>query len=124
MDAQGPPFRYPSLSDSTSNASDTRTRTSSTTTVQGSGSPPTSPRQHLPAYGEDDDVERSAPPPEYAESLEAEDNGKSLKKRVLLIRLLTSVFVTLLVALIVAAVVGKINEEKRLSKSPEERDVV
>ena len=105
MDALGPPFRYPSISESTRSET-TIVSSSSIISIQEISAPP-SPGPRLPSY--DHNGEEL---PQYQEDLEAEGGDKAKKRRMLLIRLMTSLFVTVLVALIVAAVVGKINEEK------------
>ncbi|PNY29731.1 Uncharacterized protein TCAP_00358 [Tolypocladium capitatum] len=74
-----------------------------------SESDPASPRQP-PAYGD----ERA--PPQYQE--EAASGAKTMAKarKTILVRLLTSIFITVLVSLIVAAVVGRIHDSQSNGK--------
>lgn len=87
----------------------------STTLRAQSDSDPPSPRQP-PAYGVD------GAPPQYEEDLEAEGKRKAMVRRTLLVRLLTSVFITVLVALIVAAVMGKIHDRRESGNKQESSD--
>ena len=113
---QGPPVRdrlaKPSIAVSTSDAVLHRSPSSpvspgsDSTTLRGpSESDPASPWQP-PAYGSD------GAPPQYGEDLATEGKRKAMVRRTLLVRLLTSIFITVLVALIVAAVMGRIHDRR------------
>lgn len=106
MDIQGPPLHYPNSHNST--AEIYRTRHSSPR-----GSSQSSPRYQLPAY-----VEEGAPP-KYQEEESKETKEKPDGKRTIFIRLLTSLFIVIIVALIVAAVCGKISDVKTDQKMAE-----
>lgn len=115
MDVQGPPISYPAprlitpetrpVHDNDSdrdNDTDSAFRASDDSTL--AESLPPSPRQP-PAYGE----ERA--PPQYQEDEDPDDIKARRKiRRTLCIRLLTSIFITVLVSLIVAAVVARIHD--------------
>ncbi|KND86753.1 hypothetical protein TOPH_08609 [Tolypocladium ophioglossoides CBS 100239] len=98
MEPEGRPVRYPTPSVSANG-------------VYRIGDPalseidPTSPRQP-PAYGD----ERA--PPQYQEEVASNAKTKAKARKTILIRLLTSIFVTVLVSLIVAAVVGRIHDSQ------------
>lgn len=98
MDAQGPPLHYPNSHESTDEIY--RTRQSSRRS-----SPPVSPRHQPPAYEE-------GAPPQYQEEEAGEIKDEANRKRTVCVRLLTSLFIVVIVALIVAAVFGRINEVK------------
>src|SRR5699024_5974980 len=75
----------------------------STTLRNPSDCDPPSPRQP-PAYGAE------GAPPQYQEELVS--GSKAKRRKTLLVRLLTSIFITVLVSLIVAAVVGRIHDRQ------------
>jgi hypothetical protein len=105
METKGQPAHSPAPSTDASAVSES-------TIAEG---PPQSPETQLPAYGDERE------PPKYQENglskgMEAVEKAKM--KRTLFIRLLTSIFITILVSLVVAAAVGRIHDwqvtEKRL----------
>ncbi|KAL7792475.1 hypothetical protein V8C37DRAFT_380435 [Trichoderma ceciliae] len=104
METKDPPTPFPALSRDVF-------ATSESTSAE---SPPLSPRTQLPAYGD----ERA--PPKYQEdglSKEEEEAAKKAKtRRTLFIRLLTSIFVTVLVSLVVAAAFGRIHDRQIAEK--------
>lgn len=91
MNIQGPPVHYPNSHSSTQSVWRT------TPTRQGTP----------PAYGDE-----GAAPPRYQEDYAEGGKDAPPGKRTLVIRLATSVFIMLIVALIVAAVFGRIDEVK------------
>lgn len=86
-----PPYTPPRLSTSDSY----RTGDSASLTACSTASP-----RQPPAYGDE--------PPQYQE--EPEFDEKARERKTIFIRLLTSIFITVLVSLIVAAVVEKIHD--------------
>lgn len=94
MDVQGPPVHYPNAHESTNAVYRTRESTPA-------GSPPATPQYQLPAY--------DSPPPQYQEEESLETKLKKDGRRTVCIRLMTSIFIVTIVALIVAAVFGRIN---------------
>lgn len=101
MEITGPPVRYPT---SRISATEDAYRTSNDTTL--AESIPSSPRQP-PAYG----AERA--PPGYEEEIDPSDiKARRKRRRTLCIRLMTSIFITVLVSLIVAAVVARIHDSQ------------
>lgn len=108
METKDSPTRFPALS------TDVFEAASESTTAE---SPPLSPRTQLPAYGD----ERA--PPKYQEnglSKEEEAINKARTRRLLFIRLLTSIFVTVIVSLVVAAAVGRIHDRQAREKKTKE----
>ncbi|EFY87623.1 hypothetical protein J3459_014225 [Metarhizium acridum] len=107
MDVHGPPIRYPTPRQASTCGAENKDNGSSFRASDDSTlaeSIPSSPRQP-PAYG----AERA--PPLYQEE-DDPDHVKARRKvrRTLCIRLLTSIFITVLVSLIVAAVVARIHD--------------
>ncbi|KAK5989868.1 hypothetical protein PT974_08130 [Cladobotryum mycophilum] len=108
MAMEGPPVRYPNLSTEDVYRAGESTLAGST--------PPLSPRQELPVYPieggppiyEDDELD--------AKEKAARAKAKSKVRKILLIRLLSSIFITVLVSLFVAAVVGRIENERALER--------
>ncbi|KAL5087125.1 hypothetical protein Trisim1_008048 [Trichoderma cf. simile WF8] len=103
------PTRFPALSADVFAASDSTT----------AESPPVSPRTQLPAYGDERE------PPKYQEDGLSKDEdaiNKAKTRRTLFVRLLSSIFVTVIVLLVVAAAVGRIyDRQARERKSKEEQ---
>ncbi|RFU74990.1 hypothetical protein TARUN_7272 [Trichoderma arundinaceum] len=107
METKDPPNRFPALSTDVFSASESAH----------TESPPQSPRTQLPAYGD----ERA--PPKYQENgLTKEDEAakKARTRKTLFVRLLTSIFVTVLVSLVVAAAVGRIQHRQAAEKKLKE----
>ena len=96
MDSQAPPSHYPNSHESTAVVYRTR---------DDRYSPPVSPRYQLPAYGDE------GAPPEY-ETEEDLEKLKAHRKKTLIIRVMTSIFVATLVSLIVAAAIARIQQGK------------
>ncbi|EHK15357.1 uncharacterized protein TRIVIDRAFT_228392 [Trichoderma virens Gv29-8] len=109
METKDTPTRFPALS------ADVFAASNSTTAE----SPPVSPQTQLPAYGDERE------PPKYQEdglSKDEEAMNKAKTRRILFIRLLSSIFVAVIVLLIVAAAVGRIyDRQAREKKSKEEQ---
>lgn len=78
---------------------------------------PLSPKTQLPAYGD----ERA--PPKYQENgltREEEEARKAKTRKTLFIRLLSSIFVTVIVSLVVAAAFGRIHDRQVMEKKAKE----
>ncbi|KAH6606873.1 hypothetical protein Trco_006026 [Trichoderma cornu-damae] len=102
METTDPPTRFPPLSTDVFEAGESA----------GAESPPLSPRTQLPAYGDE-----RAPPQYQADGLsKAQEAAEEATRRTLFIRLLSSVFVTVLVSLVVAAAVGRIHDRQAAEK--------
>lgn len=109
METKDTTTRFPPLSADVFAASDSTT----------AESPPVSPRTQLPAYGDERE------PPKYQEDGLSKDEdaiNKAKTRRTLFVRLLSSIFVTVIVLLVVAAAVGRIyDRQAREKKSKEEQ---
>lgn len=104
-----PPIRYPPriIIHDSDNETESSFRASDDTTIAESENISPSIRQP-PAYGDE------GAPPRYQEGFNSEEDVKARRKvkKTLCIRLMTSIFITVLVSLIVAAVVARIHDSQ------------
>jgi hypothetical protein len=107
MDSQAPPLHYPNSHDSTAEIYRPHRRDElySPTLVNG-GYP-------LPEYGE------GSEPPQYDDSPEELEKAKKRVRNILIVRVMTSMFIALIVSLIVAGAVTKIQQGKSEDRSEE-----
>jgi hypothetical protein len=106
MDSQAPPLHYPNAHDSTVEVYRTRQDELYSPTLVNGGYP-------LPAYGEEQQ------PPEYQDTPEDIEKAKKRIRNILIVRVMTSVFIALIVSLIVAGAVTKIQQGKAKDRSEE-----
>ncbi|KAK0389050.1 hypothetical protein NLU13_2626 [Sarocladium strictum] len=111
MDSQAPPLHYPNSHESTAEVYRTRQDDLYSPTLVNGGYP-------LPAYGEEPE------PPQYQETPEELAKAKKRARNILVVRLLTSVFIALIVSLIVAGAVTKIQQGKTQDRSEETKDSI
>lgn len=105
MDSQAPPLHYPNSSDSTAEIYRTRQNELYSPTLC-NGYP-------LPAYAEEPE------PPQYQDPPEDPDKARRRTKKILMIRVMTSIFIALIVSLIVAGAVTKVMQGKTKDRSEE-----